>query len=64
MTFPTWGSCGAAGTGALFGPFTFGAASVGEGVTEGLTDEGRDQPGPVVVEGWAVAVSLVVTSRE
>jgi hypothetical protein len=44
------------------GPFALGAG--GDGETEGLAEEGRDQPGPVVVEGWGVAVSLVVTKRE
>jgi hypothetical protein len=30
----------------------------------GAADEGRDQPGPVVVDGWGVAVSFAVTRRE
>lgn len=33
-------------------------------VTGGVADEGRDHPGPGVVETWGVAVSLVVTSLE
>jgi len=44
------------------GPFALDAG--GDGETGGFTDEGRDQPGPVVVDGWGVAVSLVVTRRE
>jgi hypothetical protein len=30
----------------------------------GATEEERDHPGPVSVEGGSTAVSLVVTSRE
>lgn len=37
-----------------------------DGVAEtgGVAEEGRDQPGPVVVDSWAVDVSLAVTSLE
>lgn len=63
MTFPAWGSCGAAGNAVAFGPFTL-ATGEGEDAAEWFTDDGRDQPGPVVVESCGVAVSLVVTKRE
>ena len=33
-------------------------------VVGGLVEDGRDHPGPVIVEGWGVAVSFVVTRRE
>ncbi len=33
-------------------------------VEEGAVELGRDQPGPVVVEGIGEPVSFVVTSRE
>lgn len=58
MTFPTCGSCGAAGADAALGP----VGLTGEG--DGAAEEGRDQPGPVVVERRGVAVSLVVIRRE
>jgi hypothetical protein len=35
----------------------------GEGATDGVAEDGRDQPGPVV-DAWGVAVSFVVTKRE
>lgn len=42
---------------------------IGEGegplaLREGEAEEGRDQPGPVVVEGWGRDVSFVVMRRE
>lgn len=51
MTFPACGSCGAAGAGAaVVDVFGFAFAGEGDGVADGLTEEGLDQPGPVVVE--------------
>lgn len=35
----------------------------GVGVVEGTAEDGRDQPGPVVVLGCGVAVSFAVTRR-
>lgn len=64
MTFPAWGNWGAAGVDV--GGWGGGAFDEPDGVVEtgGVAEEGRDQPGPVVVDNWAVDVSLAVTSLE
>ena len=50
MTLPAWGNWGAAGAGA--GGRGGGAFDEVDGVAEtgGVAEEGRDQPGPVVVD--------------
>lgn len=63
MTFP---ACGREGGPDAF-PCVLADSCEGApfGVDEvGAADEGRDQPGPVVVEGWEVAVNFAVTRRE
>jgi hypothetical protein len=69
MTLPATGSCGAAGTG-TDAEVAVGRRGCGGDVlddvdgVEGVAEDGRDQPGPVVVDNAGAAVSLVVTSRE
>lgn len=41
-----------------------GEGAMALGLREGEAEEGRDQPGPVVVEGWGREVSFAVTRRE
>lgn len=69
MTLPTTGSCGAAGTETGAETPADGEGCGGDALdevegVEGVADDGRDQPGPVVVDNTGAAVSLVVTSRE
>jgi hypothetical protein len=69
MTLPATGSCGAAGTGTGAEVAADGGGCGGDALdevdgVEGVADDGRDQPGPVVVDNAGAAVSLVVTSRE
>lgn len=71
MTLPACGRAGAplvliGGTPGV-GCAPCGGWGIGDGAVEaceGAADPGRDHPGPVVIEGWAVAVSFAVTSRE
>jgi hypothetical protein len=65
MTLPAWGSCGADGAEVAAegaGGITFGPE--GEVATGGVTDEGRDHPGPVVEDDFKLVVNFVVTRRE
>lgn len=69
MTLPATGSCGAAGTGTDVEAAADGGGCGGDALdevdgVEGVADDGRDQPGPVVVNDAGAAVSLAVTSRE
>lgn len=51
MTFPAGGNCCTAGAGrAVVDVFGFAFAGEGDGVADVLTEEGLDQPGPVVAE--------------
>lgn len=62
MTFPIGGGCGVAGEAGRGEAFRFAAEGVGAPVE--TEEDGRDHPGPVVVDDVAVAVSLAVTKRE
>jgi len=69
MTLPTTGSWGAAGTETGAETVADGGCCDGDALdeedgVEGVADDGRDQPGPVVVDNTGAAVSLAVTSRE
>jgi len=65
MTLPACGSCGAEGAtptaeGAGGPVFELG----GEVPIGGVTDDGRDQPWPVVADDLEFVVNFVVTRRE
>ena len=67
MTLPACGNAGAAlepGVGAPGTGCDWGLGEGAEEVCDGAAEPGRDHPGPVVVEGWVVAVSFAVTSLE
>ena len=51
MTLPVCDDCGTTGAGVVVvDVFGLAFAGEGDGVADGLTEEGLDQPGPVVVE--------------